>query len=184
MGAGVRAVCAAAPSARRPASRPADRCRLSRVSVCTHTRALKPASTRCSRVPAARPRVGARPSLPCAATGHLSRLGCFSLVRSVGPRAISPRTTSAGVLRGLWAPAGTFAHLASGFRGPLPAGGHTCCSCCCASAPRRPSFIHSLPLSPPLCQPAVSPPSGVYLFSRSLTYAPQCALKPGTLGET
>lgn len=36
MGAGVRAVCAAAPSARAPASRPPGRCRLPRESVCTH----------------------------------------------------------------------------------------------------------------------------------------------------
>lgn len=137
----------------RPSSRLAPAGRApppSRVRVSVHTRA--PACTRRPRMPAARTRGGARPSLPPAVPGHLPRpQGCLCLTRSAGPRVAAPGSRQlpqgphpvSGPLL-----AGTFAPLAEVPRDMCPpAGGNARCSARCTSALRRPSSVHFSPLS-------------------------------------
>lgn len=148
--------------------------------------ALPPPCTRRPRAPAARARVGARPSLPPAATRHLPGRGCLSLTRGLDtgspPRSPGPRTTSlVGPPPGLHTRAGTFARPAGVPHGHVPAGGHTRCGRRRRASAPRASFRRSspLPTAPSACRG--SPPSGADPFSWSPTSAPHGALEPGTL---
>lgn len=147
-----------------------------------YTPALPPACTRRPRAPAARARVGARPSLPPAAPSHLPGRGCLSLTRGVAP---APRRRPRARHNFPWSPTRA-PHSCWDFRTPGRRVPRT-------RARRRthplrpllrlcsPSFRRSspLPTTPSVCR--VSPPSGADPFSWSPTFAPQGAWKPGTL---
>lgn len=142
-----------------------------------YTRACTPACTRRPRAPAARSRVGARPSLPAAATGHLlPRLGCLCLTRSVDSRAVCPglSISSSDPPPLLQTPVGTLVLLAGVSHGPVRARRWTRPLQLLLRLSAPPARFHSSTLSGPLLsQLAVSPPSSVYPFSRSSTSVPQ-----------
>lgn len=152
-----------------PRARPTGAASLACPCVHTRTRALTPACTRRPRAPAARARVGARPSLPPAAPGRSPRGTGLPAPpwRRGRPRGRpGAGATSPGRPAGLHAPAGTFARLAGVSRGHVPAGGHTRCSGCCASAPPH-SLSDSVPAPLPrhapcphlgACTPSLGPP--------------------------
>lgn len=153
-----------------PASRPPSRCRLPGRSVCVHART--PACTRRPRAPAARARVGARPSLPPAAPGHLCRAGGADLCAAAPGlcRALSqaPRPVP-GPQPGLWdspprCPADTC---------PL-ADGRTAA----ADAAPLPRSLSRSPLASLPCAPLAGRPR-LWLFSQGLSF---CARRSVTFG--
>lgn len=149
MGAGVRAVCAAAPSARAPASRPTGGCRLPGVSVYTHAHtgvhAPPPdtcSSRTCGRTPLSASSRSQSPSLSAGLPlPHSERGPPAWQLRDPAQLPQVPHPVS-GPLLGL-------SH--SWPRCPTdlcpPAGIPAAATYCCASALRRPLSIHFSPLS-------------------------------------
>lgn len=173
------------PSARAPASRPAEPTgAASLVCPCVRTRA--PTAVHAPPPGPCRSRTcGRTPLVAPAATRHLPGRGCLSLTRGLDTGS-PPRSPGPAQLPSLVPHPGSTLVLGLSHAQPAcptdtPAGGHTRCGRRRRASAPRASFRHSSPLPTAPSAYRVSPPSGADPFSWSPTSAPHGALKPGTL---